>query len=78
MRKRPPTSTLRDSVDAKRPTLQLEADDHTFLHVTWGRSGKRAIVSIAGSQWSEPRQCTVTPEAASELARFLEAGPDDD
>ena len=59
-----------------RPVIRIEDDEKNVIHVTWGRSGRRAIVSIAGPNWSEPRQCALTPEAARLLARFLAAGPD--
>jgi hypothetical protein len=60
----------------ERPVIRIEDDERNVVHVTWGRSGKRAIVSIAGPRWDDPRQCTLTPEEAQQLARFLEAGPD--
>jgi hypothetical protein len=56
--------------------IRIEDDERNFMHVTWGRSGKRAIVSIAGPHWGDPRECTLTPEEAQRLARFLEARPD--
>jgi hypothetical protein len=60
----------------ERPEIKVEDEERNFIHVTWGRSGKRAIVSIAGPRWGDPRQCTLTPEEAQQLARFLAAGPD--
>jgi hypothetical protein len=61
---------------SERPVIRIEDDEQNFIHVTWGRSGKRAIVSVAGPNWGGPRQCTLTPEEAQKLARFLAAGPD--
>jgi hypothetical protein len=61
---------------SERPVIRIEDDEQNFIHVTWGRSGKRAIVSVAGPNWAGPRQCTLTPEEAQQLARFLAAGPD--
>jgi hypothetical protein len=63
-------------MDTERPAIRIEGDEQNVIHVTWGRSGNRAIVSIAGPNWSDPRQCTLTPEAAVQVARFLAAGPD--
>ena len=60
----------------ERQVIRIEDDERNFIHVTWGRSGKRAIVSIAGPGWDDPRQCTLTPDEAQRLARFLAAGPD--
>jgi hypothetical protein len=60
----------------ERPVIRIEDDERHVLHVTWGRSGKRAIVSIVGPGWDDPRQCTLTREEAQRLARFLAAGPD--
>lgn len=59
-----------------QPAIRIDGDEQNSIHVAWGRSGKRAIVSIAGPSWSEPRQCTLTPEDALQLARFLAAGPE--
>jgi hypothetical protein len=61
---------------SERRAIRIKDDERNFIHVTWGRSGKRAIVSIAGPNWGDPRQCTLTPEEAQHLARFLAAGPD--
>jgi hypothetical protein len=61
---------------SERPVIRIEDDERNFIHVTWGRSGRRAIVSIAGPRWIDPRQCTLTPEEAQRLAQFLTAGPD--
>jgi hypothetical protein len=66
----------RRAMDREQPALRLEGDDGDFIHVTWGRSGKRAIVSIAGPRRTDVRQCTLTADDAAELARFLAAGPD--
>ncbi len=61
----------------ERPAIQIEDDENHFIHVTWGRTGKRAIVSIAeGPRWHNVEQCTLTRDQADELARFLLAGPD--
>jgi hypothetical protein len=62
---------------SERPAIRIEDDERNFIRVTWGRSGKRAIVSIAGPNGDGPRQCTLTPGEARQLARFLAAGPDD-
>jgi hypothetical protein len=56
--------------------IRIEDDEGNFIYVTWGRSGKRAIVSVAGPDWDDPRQCELTPEHAQQLAGFLAAGPD--
>ena len=60
----------------ERPVIRIEDDEQNFIHVKSGRSGKRAIASIAGLNWSDPRHCALTPEEAQHLARFLAAGPD--
>ena len=60
----------------EQPVIRIEDDERNVIHVTWGSSGKRAIVSIAGPNWGDPRQCTLTPEEAQRLAQFLEAGPE--
>ena len=54
----------------QRPALRIAGDDKTGVHVTWGRSGKRAIVTIGD------RQAVLTVEQAAELGRFLSDGPD--
>lgn len=59
-----------------QPVLRIDDEEGQVLHVTWGSAGSRAIVSIAGPTWGEMRQCTLTPEAATELSRFLDEGPD--
>ena len=61
---------------SERPVIRIEDDERNVVHITWARSGKRLIVSIAGPQWDDPRQCTLTPEDAQRLARFLAAGPE--
>ncbi|MDA0179053.1 hypothetical protein OJ997_02005 [Solirubrobacter phytolaccae] len=61
----------------KQPALRIDADEGQVLHVTWGRSGKRAIVSISGPQYIQPQQCTLTTDDVAELSRFLDEGPDE-
>ena len=61
----------------EQPVEQLEDEDGRFVHVTWSRSGKRAILSVAGPAWNDPRQVTLTPDQVERLAAFLEAGPQD-
>ncbi len=58
-----------------RPTLTIHGDEKTIIHVTWGRSGKRAIVTVADPNHDDPRQLLLTAEQAAELGRFLLAGP---
>jgi hypothetical protein len=59
-----------------QPAIRIDGDEQDFVHVTWGRSGKRAIVSIGGPSWTDLRQCTLTPDDALQLARFLAGGPE--
>ena len=59
-----------------RPTLRLDGDENTIISVAWGRSGKRAIITVANPNYENPRQAVLTPEQADELGRFLSAGPD--
>lgn len=63
-------------MDRERPTLWIDADDGTVVHVTWGRSGKRAIVTVTDPRFRDPRQALLTAEQSAELGRFLSAGPD--
>jgi hypothetical protein len=63
-------------VKDERPTLRLDGDEKTLVDAGWGRSGKRAIVTIANPNYTNPRQVVLTVEQAAELGRFLCAGPD--
>jgi hypothetical protein len=58
-----------------RPALQLDDDERQFIHATWSRSGKRAIVSV-GKSWDEAGQVELTPDQVDRLAGFLATGPD--
>ena len=60
----------------ERPTLRMDGDEKTLVHAAWGRSGKRAIVTIANPNYENSRQVVLTVEQAAELGRFLCAGPD--
>jgi hypothetical protein len=57
-------------------TLRIDGDDKTIVHVTWGRSGKRALITVATPQFTNPRQAVLTVEQAADLGRFLSDGPD--
>ena len=59
----------------ERPTLRIDGDERTSVDVNWGRSGKRAIVTVASPAYSDPSQAVLTVEQAAELGRFLAAGP---
>ena len=59
-----------------QPVLKVDGDENTIVHATWGRSGKRAIVTVADPHHHDPRQVVLTVEQAAELGRFLIAGPD--
>jgi hypothetical protein len=63
-------------VSDEQPTLRLDGDEKTLVHAGWGRSGRRAVVTIANPNYSDPRQVVLTVEQAAELGRFLCAGPD--
>ena len=57
----------------ERPVTRIDGDEDTHVHATWGRSGKRAIVTVGGRTTA---QVVLTPEQAAQLGRFLIAGPD--
>jgi hypothetical protein len=67
----PPSDVSRTAGD--RPALVLGDDERRFIHATWSRSGKRAILSV-GRSWDSAGQVELTPEQASQLAAFLTAG----
>jgi hypothetical protein len=56
-------------------TLRIDGDDKTIVDAGWGRSGKRAIITVADPHYHDPRQVALTVEQAAELGRFLLAGP---
>jgi hypothetical protein len=60
----------------ERPKIRIDGDEKTFVEVGWGRSGKRAIVTIAGPDYGDPRQAVLTVDQAALLGRFLSDGPD--
>ena len=60
----------------RQPALTIDGDERTIVNATWGRSGKRAIVTVADPHHHDPRQVVLTVEQAAELGRFLAAGPD--
>ena len=59
-----------------RPKLRIDGDDETIVDAGWGRSGKRAIITVADPQYDDPRQVVLTVEQAADLGRFLLAGPE--
>jgi hypothetical protein len=59
-----------------RPALTIDGDDRTIVHASWGRSGKRAIITVADPRYDDPRQVVLTGDQAAALARFLLAGPE--
>jgi hypothetical protein len=63
------------AMTGERPTLRIDGDEKTLVHAGWGRSGKRAVVTIANPNYENPRQVVLTVEQATELGRFLCAGP---
>ena len=59
-----------------RPSLRIDGEDKTSVRVSWGRTGKRAIITVSSQQSGTPRQAVLTPDQAAELGRFLTEGPD--
>ena len=59
-----------------QPKIEIDVDDQTVIYVTWGRSGKRAIFTVACPSYGNPPQAVLTVDQAAELGRFLSAGPD--
>jgi len=60
----------------ERPTLRIDGDEKTVVSVGWGRSGRRAIVTVADPHHADWRQVVLTVEQAAELGRFMVAGPE--
>jgi hypothetical protein len=52
-----------------QPRIKIDGDDQTFIDVSWGRSGKRAIITIASPRYDDPRQAVLTVDQAAELGR---------
>lgn len=59
-----------------RPSIRLDGDENAVISVTWGRSGKRAIITISDPRYENARQVLLAPEQADQLGRFLSAGPE--
>lgn len=57
------------------PSIRIDGDEKTIVTATWGRSGKRAIVTVSSPHHENSRQVVLTPEQADALGRFLSAGP---
>jgi hypothetical protein len=60
----------------ERPTLKIDGDDDTIVHVGCVPSGRRAIITIASPRYRNARQAVLTVEQAARLGRFLSEGPD--
>jgi hypothetical protein len=58
------------------PRIRIDGDDRTIVEAGWGRSGKRAIITVADPHYHDPKQVVLTVEQAAELGRFLMAGPE--
>ena len=56
--------------------VRIDGDDKTLIDATWGRSGKRVIITVADPHYHRPRQVVLTAEQAEEMGRFLSAGPE--
>jgi hypothetical protein len=56
--------------------VRIDGDDKTLIDATWGRSGKRVIITVADPLYHRTRQVVLTVEQAAELGRFLSAGPE--
>jgi hypothetical protein len=55
---------------------QNRGDDRTIVDAGWGRSGKRAIITVADPHYHDPKQVVLTVEQAAALGRFLMACPE--
>lgn len=62
---------------SERPATQIVGDDDAVVHVTWGRSGSRLILTATDTRHSGERQVLLTRAQAEDLGRFLLDGPGD-
>jgi hypothetical protein len=61
-----------------RRAAQFVGEEDHILHLTWSRSGKNLIVTVARDEhWRDYQQVLLSPEQSADVARFLVAGPDD-
>jgi hypothetical protein len=49
----------------ERRPITIDDDENHRLHAIWSRSGKRRLVAVTTTTWSEPRQVELRPEQAS-------------
>jgi len=55
----------------ERRPITLDDDENRRFHAIWSRSGKRLIVSVSTTMWSESRQVELRPEQVEALVAFL-------
>jgi hypothetical protein len=61
-----------------RSAITLDDDETRRIHATWSRSGKRLILSIHKTGWSDAyQQVQLRPEQVEELREFLDQPPPD-
>lgn len=62
----------------ERPSKSWNGEDGRVLNLTWSRSGRNLIVTVArDGGWRENQQMLLDPTQVVELAEFLQRGPDD-